>query len=108
MRRAHAVHRHRRSILKAAAGGLALLTLPPAIARQPLLKGDELDAIALGFVADATGLDPLVQPEYKPGSRCAACYFFQGGRKSESAPCTVFAGYRVPATGWCREFAARR
>ena len=108
MERAHAVPGlERRAILKAAAGTLALLALPKAFARQPLLKGTELDAVTLAFVADATALDPTVQPLYTPGSRCARCFFFQGRRSADAAPCTVFAGYRVPATGWCREFSPR-
>lgn len=108
MKRALAVTRiERRAVLKAAAGALALLALPRAFARLPLLRGTELDAVALAFVADATGLDPAVQPLFTPGSRCARCYFFQGRRSADAAPCTVFAGYRVPATGWCREFSPR-
>lgn len=99
--------RQRRTVLRAAGGALALCALPRAVARQPLLTGTEMDAIALEFVPDASQLHPSLQPRYTPGSRCAECYFFQGSRSSETAPCTVFAGYRVPATGWCREFAPR-
>ena len=97
----------RRAVLQAAAGALALAALPKALARLPLLDGTESDAIALEFVPDATQLDPVIQPRYTPGSRCAACYFFDGRPSADSAPCTVFAGYRVPATGWCREFSPR-
>ena len=99
--------RQRRSVLRAAGGAIALAALPKAVARLPLLTGTEMDAIALEFVPDATRLYPSLQPRYTPGSRCSECYFYQGGRSSETAPCTVFAGYRVPATGWCREFAPR-
>jgi hypothetical protein len=97
----------RRAILRAAAGAIALAALPKALARPPLLTGTEMDAIALEFVPDATRLHPSLQPRYKPGSRCGECYFFQGRRQSDAAPCTVFAGYRVPSGGWCREFAPR-
>ena len=97
----------RRAVLQAAAGVLALAALPKALARLPLLDGTEADAIALEFVPDATRLDPAMHPRYAPGSRCAACYFFDGRPSAESAPCTVFAGYRVPSTGWCREYSPR-
>ncbi|MGQ0587354.1 MAG: high-potential iron-sulfur protein [Gammaproteobacteria bacterium] len=40
-------------------------------------------------------------------SRCAGCYFFDGRGSAESAPCSVFAGWRVPSGGWCREFAPK-
>ena len=99
--------RQRRTVLRAAGGAIALAALPRALARQPLLTGAEMDAIALEFVPDAARLHPSLQPRFAPGSRCGACYFFQGRPSSEAAPCTVFAGYRVPATGWCREFAPR-
>lgn len=108
MERAAAVTCHRRrTLLKAAAGAITLLVAPRAVARLPLLTGSEPDAIALEFVTDATRLHPSLQPRYTPGARCAACFFYQGRRSTEDAPCTVFAGYRVPATGWCREFAPR-
>ena len=100
-------HCHRRrALLQAAAGALTLLVAPKALAR-PRLKGDEPDAVTLEFVPDAARLDPAVQPRFVPGSRCSRCYFFQGKASSHSAPCTMFAGYRVPATGWCRQFAPR-
>jgi hypothetical protein len=92
------------------AGGVALVALaavPRALARLPLLAEDEPDAVALSFVTDAARLDPAAQPLFKPGSRCTSCFFYQGGRSSDSAPCTVFAGWRVPASGWCREFTPR-
>jgi hypothetical protein len=98
----------RRALLQAAAGALAALAMPRAFARLPLLTGREPEAIALEFVADAARLQPSLRPLYVPGSRCARCFFFQGHRTDDAAPCTVFAGWRVPATGWCREFAARR
>jgi High potential iron-sulfur protein len=97
----------RRALLHAAAGGLALVALPKALALAPLLTGVEPDAVALEFVPDATRIDPAAQPRFKPGSRCSRCYFYQGRSMSDSATCTVFAGYRVPASGWCREFAPR-
>jgi hypothetical protein len=96
----------RRALLQAASGVLTLLVVPPASAR-PLLKGDEPDAVTLEFVPDAGRLDSAAQPRFVAGSRCSRCYFFQGKASSHSAPCTMFAGYRVPATGWCRQFATR-
>jgi hypothetical protein len=109
MKRAHAVAKpHRRAFLRAMASAFALLAAPRAVGRPPMLKGTEMDAIALEFVADAARLHPSLQPLYVPGSRCAKCFFYQGRRDDTSAACTVFAGYRVPATGWCREFAKRK
>jgi hypothetical protein len=108
MTHATRVHCHkRRALLQTAAGALVLLAAPKALARLPLLKGTEADAVALEFVPDASRIDPAAQPRFEPGSRCGRCYFFQDA-SSDAAPCSVFAGYRVPATGWCREFVPRR
>jgi len=98
----------RRTLLKAAAATLALLAAPKCLARMLLLTGTEPDAVALDFVADAARIDPAAQPLYRPGSRCAGCFFFQGRASDDAAPCTVFAGWRVPQAGWCRQFAPRR
>jgi hypothetical protein len=97
----------RRRLLQAAAGAVTLAQLPRAFARMPLLTEQDADAIALGYLEDATRIDPAVQTALTPGSRCQVCYFFQGGVSSETAPCTVFAGFRVRSTGWCREFTPR-
>ena len=97
----------RRVVLKAAGCALALAALPRAFARMPLLRGTEDDAVALQFTSDASRLDPSTQPLFQPGSRCARCFFYQGDADSRTAPCTVFAGWEVPATGWCKEFSAR-
>ena len=97
----------RRALLKAAAATLALMAAPKCLARMPLLTRAEPDAVTLEFVPDAAGLDPAAQPLYRPGSRCAGCFFFQGDASDDTAACTVFAGWRVPQTGWCRQFAPR-
>jgi len=97
----------RRALMKGAAAALALLAAPKGLARPPLLTRAEPDAVALEFVDDAATLDATGQPLYQAGSRCAGCFFFQGDAGDETAPCTVFAGWRVPRSGWCREFAPR-
>lgn len=99
---------HRRSVTQAAWTLLALCAAPRlAFGRMPMLEGTEPDAVALEFVPDAARIDPVKQPAFVAGSRCAGCYFYQGRPTSDAAPCTVFAGWRVPASGWCREFKRR-
>jgi hypothetical protein len=97
----------RRDVLHAAAGLFALALAPRVQARLRLLKETHPEAVAMNYVADAASLDTAAQPEFVAGSRCTGCYFFQGRSSDETAPCTVFAGWRVNAQGWCRGFAAR-
>lgn len=98
----------RRSFSRKAWALLALCAAPRlAFGRMPLLAGTEAEAVAHEFAGDATHLDPARQPAYRRGDRCARCYFYQGRPAKDAAPCSVFAGWRVPATGWCREFKSR-
>jgi len=97
----------RRTVLLAVGGAVVLLAVPRALPRMPLLRGTEPDAVALEFVPDVAQFGPSAPREYSPGNRCGRCYFFQGRESRGPAPCTVFAGWRVPASGWCREFKAR-
>jgi hypothetical protein len=97
----------RRDVLKAALGAAALTFLPSARARLPLLSETEPDAVALDYVADAARVSAAARSLYRPGSSCRSCYFYQGKASADSAPCTVFAGWRVGPTGWCREFTPR-
>ena len=96
----------RRCLIQAGAS-LAALAALPAVPAMPVLRPTEPDAVTLGYTPDSALLNPGTQPLYVPGSRCARCYFFQGRKASGYAPCTVFAGWRVSADGWCSEFKPR-
>jgi hypothetical protein len=96
----------RRHLIRAGAS-LAALAALPAVPAMPVLRPTETDAVTLEYTPDSNRLDPANQPLYIPGSRCANCYFYQGRKSSDYAPCTVFAGWRVSADGWCREFRPR-
>lgn len=93
-------------MIRAGASLMALAALP-AVPAMPVLRESEPDATLLEYTSDAGRLDPALQPLFAPGSRCAACYFYQGRKSTDYAPCTVFAGWRVSARGWCREFRPR-
>lgn len=40
----------------------------------------------------------------KKGEDCGNCRFYQGS--GDYAPCTIFGGKKVPATGWCKSWTA--
>jgi hypothetical protein len=65
-------------------------------------------AKTIGYVEDASRLDPAKEPLFKPGSRCSTCNFYQAqDAQGDSAPCTIFANRRVTAAGWCRAWAPK-
>lgn len=40
----------------------------------------------------------------KKGQHCGNCRYYQGS--GDYAPCTIFGGKKVPATGWCSTWVA--
>lgn len=75
-------------------------TLPPLDPKDP-------QAVALGYVTDATTLDPAKHPPYQPGRNCANCVQFKGAATDAQAPCGIFAGKSVAAAGWCKVWAPK-
>ena len=80
---------------------------PAANANLPLLAETDPQAQALGYVGDAAGVDTSRFPQYTAGSRCENCALYQGKPGSEQAPCPIFAGRQVRATGWCSAYSPK-
>ncbi|GAC1675310.1 MAG: hypothetical protein NVS9B2_25290 [Steroidobacteraceae bacterium] len=103
----------RRSIVKGAliAGtfipALDLLTNSAAAAALAPLDPKDPTAQALGFVTDATKVDPAANETYKPTQKCGNCAQFQGQPADAVAGCNIFAGKSVPAGGWCKVWAQK-
>lgn len=75
------------------------------LADSPLPKVNEKDsmAAALGYVSDAKRVDVKANPQFKAGSACANCSWYQGKAGDPAGgPCTFFPGKNVDSTGWCR------
>ena len=64
-------------------------------------------AQALGYHQDAGTIDQVKYPKYAPGQMCANCKFFQGATGDEYAPCQLYPGKAVHATGWCSGYTAK-
>lgn len=58
-------------------------------------------AVALGYVTDATKADKAKYPKYAAGQTCATCQLYQGKAGDASGGCALFAGKNVAAKGWC-------
>jgi len=97
----------RRSLIKGALAGLAALPaaglIRSAVAQSDLPKLDEKDpqAVALGYLHDATKVDASKNPMYKEGQHCANCLQIKGNEGDEWRPCAIFPGKLVNAKGWC-------
>jgi High potential iron-sulfur protein len=77
------------------------------LADAPPAKVNEKDsvAVALGYVSDAKHVDTKASPQYKAGSTCSSCSWYQG-KPGDAAggACTFFPGKNVDANGWCRMY----
>jgi hypothetical protein len=79
--------------------GVALLGARVAYADD--VKPTDPQAVALGYVSDATKADKAKYPKYAAGQDCANCQLYQGKAGDATGPCPLFAGKNVAAKGWC-------
>jgi hypothetical protein len=107
----HLFHQARRRFLKLAVAGAASLPAWTLLAGRPRAQeevdpGDEL-AQDLGYVEDASAVDPSEWPTYEEGQVCANCALYHGAEGEEYGPCDIFNGNLVAAQGWCSSWIAR-
>lgn len=94
-------------ILGGAATAYELLSgLAKAAGLTPLDPNDPT-AKSLGFVPDATKVNPSANPTFKAGQHCSLCAQFQGKETDKMAACNIFSGHTVPAGGWCQVWTQR-
>ncbi len=67
----------------------------------PMLDEKDAQAVALGYVADASRVDKDKYKTYVAGSMCSNCNLYQGKAGDAAGPCTLFAGKNVAGPGWC-------
>lgn len=99
--------KNRRRFLVSSAVTLGSLPLIGLALRQPAYAADlpplpesNAQAAALKYTVDAS---TVKAPNFKPGSDCSNCQFFQPDTKG----CTLFAGFSVAPKGWCSAWAAK-
>jgi len=64
-------------------------------------------AVALGYVSEATKADKAKYKNYVAGQACANCALFQGKPTDAAGACPLFAGKQVAAKGWCSAYAKK-
>jgi len=72
-------------------------------------KVDEKDpqAVALGYLADATKVDAKKYPKYAAGQLCNNCALYQAKAGEAWGGCPLFAGKQVAGKGWCTAWAKK-
>jgi hypothetical protein len=99
----------RRQVLKGLALGAtaAAICAPSARGGEPA-KVDLHDpqAVALGYVENASQVDTKKYPQFVAGSNCDNCLQLQGKPGNNYRPCTLFAGKLVAVAGWCTGWTA--
>jgi hypothetical protein len=71
---------------------------------QSTLADSDPQAIALGYRAVSTRVDPSKYPQYVAGQKCGLCNFYQGKPGTDTAPCQIFGGKLVASSGWCSAY----
>lgn len=70
---------------------------------MPLVDQADPQAVALGYVSDATTVDKAKSPKYEAGQLCSNCALYQGAA-AEQGPCPLFPGKNVAAKAWCNSY----
>lgn len=79
-----------------------------AVSAQPALVDEKSpQAVALGYVHDATKADKAKFKNFAPGQLCNNCALYQGKVTDAQAGCPLFAGKVVAGKGWCSAWAKK-
>jgi hypothetical protein len=77
------------------------------VAHAELVGEKDANAVALGYVADATKADKAKYKTYAAGQHCGNCSLYQGQAADKAGNCPLFAGKQVATTGWCSAYAKK-
>jgi High potential iron-sulfur protein len=101
---------NRRSLVKNLAAAAAAVSILRGVKSRatdlPHLNVKDAEAVALGYVENATQVDAKKYRTYVQGSRCDNCLLLQGSSGASYRPCNLFAGKVVSAAGWCSGWTA--
>jgi len=95
----------RRTLMMAVAAGSA--GLASAARAQAKLDEKDAQAVALGYVADASKADTKKFPKYVAGQNCTNCALYQGKAADAWGGCPLFPGKQVAGMGWCSAWAKK-
>jgi hypothetical protein len=84
-----------------ATGCVTLTTWSLAASAQAKVDEKDPQAVALGYVPQASQADVKKFPRYAAGQMCSSCALYQGKPGEAAGGCALFAGKQVNATAWC-------
>ncbi len=87
--------------------GAALLGARVASAQANLVNEKDPQAVALGYVADASKADKAKFKNWAAGQLCSNCALYQGKPTDAAGGCPLFAGKVVAGKGWCSAYAKK-
>jgi hypothetical protein len=91
-------------LMTLAAGGSVVAT---AAMGQAKLDEKDPQAVALGYVAEASKADAKKFPKYAAGQLCSNCALYQAKATDAYGGCPLFAGKQVAGKGWCSAWAKK-
>ena len=94
----------RRRFIELVPAGAAFIAARQVLAQGAMVQPSDPQAVALGYVPDATHADKAKYPKYAAGEECANCALYQGKPGAASGPCPLYAGKQVAAKGWCSAY----
>lgn len=97
----------REFIVQLSLGSSVLVGASAIAADLPMVAATDAQAMALGYVADATKSDKTKFPKFAAGQSCGGCALYQGKAGAAAGPCPLFAGKQVAAKGWCSAYAKK-
>ncbi|MCW5632809.1 MAG: high-potential iron-sulfur protein [Rubrivivax sp.] len=97
----------RRFIQIVPVAGAALLGAHTASAQADMVSEKDPQAVALGYVADATKADKAKFKQYAAGQTCFNCALYQGKATDAVAGCPLFGTKKVAGKGWCSAWAKK-
>jgi hypothetical protein len=97
----------RRTFLMTLAAGSAALTTAQQAMAQAKLSDKDPQAVALGYVEDATKADTKKYPKYAAGQTCSNCALYQAKATDPMGGCPLFGTKQVAGKGWCSAWAKK-
>ena len=87
--------------------GATLLGARMASAQANLVNEKDPQAVALGYVADATKANKAKYKNWAAGQVCTNCALWQAKPTDAVGGCPLFAGKVVAGPGWCSAYAKK-
>jgi hypothetical protein len=97
----------RRFIQIVPVAGATLLGARGASAQADMVSEKDPQAVALGYVTDASKADKVKYKTWAATQSCANCALYQGKATDAAAVCPLFGTKKVVAKGWCSAWAKK-